>query len=345
MNRSWKRLISLLLVFVLVMGTLPVQAFANGDPEHYEEPDPTATPEPDPTATPEPDPTATPEPEPTPTLEPTVDAIVLKRGSGDPLTVRINGTFPQDNGLYAREFYEGEIAWMQENLEKRLNEKVSGFNGLRLLNRDDAVTVLTQEGMKFTLEGKDLPYENADLLFAVLGANAQVSPVSFQRIVRPDQSVYYEFTANQFGALIIAYHTGEPLVEVTPEPTKEPVDETVTDLTVQLIPAETAETINRTKASGGRVICVGTTSCRTVESWAAEDGTLKESAGWTNIFIYPGYRFKVLDGLITNFHLPESTLIMLVSALAGREHVMAAYQEAVKERYRFFSFGDAMLIL
>ena len=111
------------------------------------------------------------------------------------------------------------------------------------------------------------------------------------------------------------------------------------------IPAETAETINRTKASGGRVICVGTTSCRTVESWAAEDGTLKESAGWTDIFIYPGYRFKVLDGLITNFHLPESTLIMLVSALAGREHVMAAYQEAVKERYRFFSFGDAMLIL
>ena len=111
------------------------------------------------------------------------------------------------------------------------------------------------------------------------------------------------------------------------------------------IPAETAETINRTKASGGRVICVGTTSCRTVESWAAEDGTLQESAGWTNIFIYPGYRFKVLDGLVTNFHLPESTLIMLVSALAGREHVMAAYQEAVKERYRFFSFGDAMLIL
>ena len=111
------------------------------------------------------------------------------------------------------------------------------------------------------------------------------------------------------------------------------------------IPAETAETINRTKANGGRVICVGTTSCRTVESWAAEDGTLKESAGWTNIFIYPGYRFKVLDGLVTNFHLPESTLIMLVSALAGREHVMAAYQEAVRERYRFFSFGDAMLIL
>ena len=111
-----------------------------------------------------------------------------------------------------------------------------------------------------------------------------------------------------------------------------------------MISAETAEAINRTKREGGRVICVGTTSCRTIESWAAENGTLKESAGWTNIFIYPGYRFKVLDALITNFHLPESTLIMLVSALAGREHVLAAYQEAIRERYRFFSFGDAMFI-
>ena len=112
-----------------------------------------------------------------------------------------------------------------------------------------------------------------------------------------------------------------------------------------MIPAETAETINRTRREGGRVICVGTTSCRTIESWAAEDGTLRESAGWTKIFIYPGYRFKVLDGLITNFHLPESTLVMLVSALAGRDHIMAAYEEAVRQRYRFFSFGDAMLIL
>lgn len=111
-----------------------------------------------------------------------------------------------------------------------------------------------------------------------------------------------------------------------------------------MISAETAETINRTKAEGGRVICVGTTSCRTIESWAGEDGTLKETAGWTKIFIYPGYRFKVLDGLVTNFHLPESTLIMLVSALAGREHVLAAYEEAVRERYRFFSFGDAMFV-
>ena len=112
-----------------------------------------------------------------------------------------------------------------------------------------------------------------------------------------------------------------------------------------VISQETADLINRTKANGGRCICVGTTSCRTIESWAAEDGTMTASAGWTDIFIYPGYRFKVLDGLITNFHLPESTLIMLVSALAGREHVLAAYQEAVKERYHFFSFGDAMLIL
>ena len=112
-----------------------------------------------------------------------------------------------------------------------------------------------------------------------------------------------------------------------------------------MIPAETAETVNRTRREGGRVICVGTTSCRTIESWAAEDGTLRESAGWTKIFIYPGYRFKAFDGLITNFHLPESTLVMLVSALAGRDHIMAAYEEAVRQRYRFFSFGDAMAIL
>lgn len=111
-----------------------------------------------------------------------------------------------------------------------------------------------------------------------------------------------------------------------------------------MIPEESARIINETKAAGGRVICVGTTSCRTIESWAREDGTLSASAGWTNIYIYPGYRFKVLDGLITNFHLPESTLIMLVSALAGREHILTAYAEAVRERYRFFSFGDAMFI-
>ena len=111
-----------------------------------------------------------------------------------------------------------------------------------------------------------------------------------------------------------------------------------------VIPQETADLINRTRANGGRVICEGTTSCRTVESWVGEDGTMQASAGWTNIFIYPGYRFKVTDALITNFHLPESTLIMLVSALAGREHILAAYEEAVRERYRFFSFGDAMFI-
>ena len=108
---------------------------------------------------------------------------------------------------------------------------------------------------------------------------------------------------------------------------------------------EAAELINETKAKGGRIIAVGTTSTRTLESAAAGDGTLKECSGWTEIFIYPGYEFKVIDGLITNFHLPESTLVMLVSALAGREHVLHAYEEAVKERYRFFSFGDAMLIL
>ena len=109
------------------------------------------------------------------------------------------------------------------------------------------------------------------------------------------------------------------------------------------IEEEAAEKINQAKESGHRVICVGTTSCRTIES-AAENGRLKATSGWTDIFIYPGYEFKILDCLITNFHLPESTLIMLVSALAGREHVLDAYREAVEEKYRFFSFGDAMFI-
>ena len=111
------------------------------------------------------------------------------------------------------------------------------------------------------------------------------------------------------------------------------------------LPAETAELIRECKASGGRVIAVGTTSCRTLESVATFEGEIREADGWTSIFIYPGYTFKVLDGLITNFHLPESTLIMLVSAFAGYEHTMQAYREAVQEKYRFFSFGDAMLIL
>ena len=110
------------------------------------------------------------------------------------------------------------------------------------------------------------------------------------------------------------------------------------------IPQETADLINETRKGGGRCICVGTTSCRTLESWAAEDGHMEAKSGWTDIYIYPGYRFKVMDGLVTNFHLPESTLIMLVSAFAGREHVLAAYEEAVREKYRFFSFGDAMFI-
>lgn len=111
-----------------------------------------------------------------------------------------------------------------------------------------------------------------------------------------------------------------------------------------MVSEETAELVNRTKAEGGRVIAVGTTSCRTIESASTEDGVLHAGSGWTEIFIYPGYKFKVLDGLITNFHLPESTLIMLVSALAGREHVLHAYETAVEERYRFFSFGDAMFL-
>ena len=110
------------------------------------------------------------------------------------------------------------------------------------------------------------------------------------------------------------------------------------------ISREAAELINETKKKGDRVICVGTTSCRTIESAADENGLLSECCGNTEIFIYPGYKFKVLDCLITNFHLPESTLIMLVSALAGRRNVLNAYKEAVRERYRFFSFGDAMFI-
>ncbi len=112
-----------------------------------------------------------------------------------------------------------------------------------------------------------------------------------------------------------------------------------------VIPQETAKIINETKQNGGRIIAVGTTSCRTLESFSGEDGSVRAASGWTDIFIYPGYRFKCIDGLVTNFHLPESTLIMLVSALAGRESVLHAYEIAVQERYRFFSFGDAMLIL
>ena len=111
-----------------------------------------------------------------------------------------------------------------------------------------------------------------------------------------------------------------------------------------VVEEDQAKLINDTKAAGGRVIAVGTTSCRTLESATGEDGILKAGSGWTEIFIYPGYCFKMIDGLITNFHLPESTLVMLVSALAGKEHIMAAYEEAVREKYRFFSFGDAMMI-
>ena len=111
-----------------------------------------------------------------------------------------------------------------------------------------------------------------------------------------------------------------------------------------IVPERTARLVTETKRKGGRIVSVGTTSCRTLESFAREDGTLEPCSGWTNIFSYPGYRFKCIDALVTNFHLPESTLIMLVSALAGREHVLNAYKVAVEERYRFFSFGDAMLI-
>ena len=111
-----------------------------------------------------------------------------------------------------------------------------------------------------------------------------------------------------------------------------------------IIPEETARIITETKRAGGRVVCIGTTSCRTIESFANEDGTVDAKSGWTDIFIYPGYRFKCMDALITNFHLPESTLVMLVSAFAGREHILNAYNEAVANKYRFFSFGDAMYL-
>ncbi len=112
-----------------------------------------------------------------------------------------------------------------------------------------------------------------------------------------------------------------------------------------MIDSPTAELLNRTRGRGGRIICVGTTSCRTLESLVGEDGCFRAASAWTDIFIYPGYKFRTMDALITNFHLPESTLVMLVSAFAGREHVLNAYQEAVRLRYRFFSFGDAMLII
>ena len=111
-----------------------------------------------------------------------------------------------------------------------------------------------------------------------------------------------------------------------------------------MMTAETADILNATRARGGRIVCVGTTSCRTLESLVGEDGTFEAKSKWTEIFIFPGYRFKAMDALITNFHLPESTLVMLVSAFAGRENVLNAYQEAVKERYRFFSFGDSMYL-
>ena len=112
-----------------------------------------------------------------------------------------------------------------------------------------------------------------------------------------------------------------------------------------ILPEKTAAILNETRRAGGRIICVGTTSCRTLESLASADGTFTSGSKWTDIFIYPGYQFKAMDGLITNFHLPESTLVMLVSAFAGREHILHAYGEAVQEKYRFFSFGDAMLII
>ena len=111
-----------------------------------------------------------------------------------------------------------------------------------------------------------------------------------------------------------------------------------------MMDGETANILNETRKSGGRIVCVGTTSCRTLESLINPDGSFSAKSRWTDIFIYPGYQFRAMDALITNFHLPESTLMMLISAFAGREHVLAAYEKAVQERYRFFSFGDAMFI-
>ena len=112
-----------------------------------------------------------------------------------------------------------------------------------------------------------------------------------------------------------------------------------------MLSEQTAQILNQTRTEGGRIVCVGTTSCRTLESLVQEDGSFAAASKWTDIFIYPGYQFRAMDALITNFHLPESTLIMLVSALAGYDHIMNAYHVAVQEKYRFFSFGDAMLIL
>lgn len=170
----------------------------------------------------------------------------------------------------------------------------------------------------------------------VLGSAA--APTAGLHFTRP---LLEEIAAKGVGIGYVTLHVGLG----TFRPVKE---ETVEDHAMHsefcTIPPETAELINRTRADGARCICVGTTSCRTLESWAAEDGHMEPKSGWTGIYIYPGYRFKVTDGLVTNFHLPESTLIMLVSAFAGREATLAAYREAVRERYRFFSFGDAMFL-
>ena len=159
------------------------------------------------------------------------------------------------------------------------------------------------------------------------------------------QTVYSRELGSAAAPTAGLHFTKELLAKIAVRPVKaEDIEEHEMHSEFCIIPEETARIITETKRAGGRIVCVGTTSCRTVESFANEDGTMDAKSGWTNIFIYPGYKFKCLDALITNFHLPESTLIMLVSALAGREHVLAAYKEAVEKRYRFFSFGDAMFI-
>ncbi len=155
--------------------------------------------------------------------------------------------------------------------------------------------------------------------------------------------VFFGSALNNFGVEELL----NTFVEIAPSPRPVKAEE-VTEHHMHsefcMMPRETADILNETKRSGGRIVCVGTTSCRTLESLAKDDGAFEESSAWTEIFIYPGYRFKAMDALITNFHLPESTLVMLVSAFAGREHVLNAYNVAVRERYRFFSFGDAMFI-
>ena len=208
------------------------------------------------------------------------------------------------------------------------------------------VTDVTDDGgrvVKFTYDGN---------FYAILEEIGQMPLPPYIKEKLEDQERYQTVYSNELGSAAAPTDMGVAIGKVTLHvglgtfrPVKvDNIEEHKMHSEHYWMPKETADLINRTKANGGRVIAVGTTSCRTLESVATKLGCIAEDEDWTSIFIYPGYEFKAMDGLITNFHLPESTLIMLVSAFAGYDHTMNAYAEAVKERYRFFSFGDSMMI-